>query len=427
MKIMIVGSGGREHALAWSIKKSSLCDELFCLPGNGGTAELAKNMAIGSEEINNIVSFAKNNRIDLAVIGPEAPLVLGLSDALQEKGVKVFGPNKLAAQMEGSKSFAKGIMFKYGVPTGAADTFESYEQALHYVKEQAFPLVIKADGLAAGKGVVIVNTITEAEEILSDCFLDQKFGPAGNKVLIEEFLSGPEVSLLCFVDGKNYLPMTPAQDHKAIYDGDKGPNTGGMGCYSPVPLLADSVYQEIIETVVEPTIWGLQGEEIDYQGVLYFGIMLTENGPKVLEFNARFGDPETQVVLPRLNTDIVELMLATANRELGAASIGWKKEVCISVVLASGGYPGDYKTGIEISGTSEASKQENVLVFHAGTKLEAGKVLTAGGRVLNVTALADDFTKAREKAYQAIKLINFDGMYYRQDIGQRAVQQQIKV
>ncbi len=421
MKVLVIGSGGRENALVWKIKQSPMVDEVFCVPGNGGIAQLAECVNIDQTDFIALADFAQDKAIDLTVVGPEAPLVGGIADVFANKNLKVFGPNAEAARLEGSKSFAKEIMKKYGIPTAEASLFDNYAEAVSYLESLKPPYVIKADGLAAGKGVFIAKTLDEAKAAVKSCLVDKQFGLAGELILIEEHLEGPELSILAFSDGKDVLPMVPAQDYKRAYDNDEGLNTGGMGSYSPVPIVTPSLYGDIVKNILESTVAGLASEEIEYRGVIYAGLIITEGGPKVLEFNVRFGDPETQAILPRLKSDILEPMLACAEGGLSGIRLNWTEEPCVTVVLASGGYPGDYKIGYEIKGLDEASSREGVTIFHAGTKLKNGKVVTSGGRVLNVSALGKDFTQARERAYAAIDKIHFNGMHYRKDIALRAI------
>jgi phosphoribosylamine--glycine ligase len=422
VKVLVVGSGGREHALVWKIRQSKLVSQVFCAPGNGGIAEIAQTFDIDPTDFDQLIQLVKEKEIDLTVVGPEAPLVAGIVDAFQEAGLTIFGPTKAAAQIEGSKSFAKKLMKKYKVPTGEAAIFDSYPAALAYLKASKPPFVIKADGLAAGKGVTIATSWEMAEKALKAYFIDKKFGPAGERVLIEEYLSGPELSMLAFADGEKILPIAPAQDYKRVFDGDQGPNTGGMGSYSPVPLVSEKIYTEIVEKILKPTISGLKTEGIDYKGVLYAGLILTDAGPKVLEFNCRFGDPESQAILPRLQSDLVEIMVAVCKGELANYSLNWDPRPCVTIVAASQGYPEKYETGFEISGLESAARLQDVVVFHAGTKRRNGCILTSGGRVLNIAALGEDFSAAREKAYEALKRIDFCGMHYRRDIGIRAIE-----
>jgi len=423
MKVLVVGGGGREHALAWKISQSPLVDKMWCAPGNAGMASIAECVDIKAEDIGALADFASRNRVDLTVVGPEAPLVAGIADAFREKGLTLFGPDREAALMEGSKHFAKQLMLEAGVPTGRAEAFTDYDAAVDCVRRGSPPYVVKADGLAAGKGVVVAQDDRAAYEALRACFLEKRFGEAGNKVLIEEFLSGQEVSVLTFVDGEEILPLAPAQDYKRVGDGDTGPNTGGMGSYSPVPLMSDEDYRRVVEEILRPTARAMAARGMHYRGILYAGLILTGEGPKVLEFNVRFGDPETQAVLPRLKSDIVPAMLATVQGGLSGVSLEWSEEPCVTVVVASGGYPGDYRRGLVIEGLEEAGSVEGVTVFHAGTRLgPEGEVLTDGGRVLNVSALGRDFREARERAYRAVERIRFQDMYYRRDIALRVLE-----
>ncbi|MBN2025586.1 MAG: phosphoribosylamine--glycine ligase [Actinobacteria bacterium] len=423
MRILVVGGGGREHALTWKIAQSPLVDAIWCAPGNAGMAAVAECVDIGAEDIEALAGLAQDKKIDLTVVGPEAPLVAGIADLFQDRGLAVFGPTREAARMEGSKDFAKQLMLDAGVPTGKAEVFTDYEAAEACILKNKAPYVVKADGLAAGKGVVIAQDDEAAYKALKACFLDRSFGSAGEKVLIEEFLEGQEVSILCFVDGEDILPMAPAQDYKRIGDGDSGPNTGGMGSYSPVPVLSDEDYQRCVEEILRPTARALATRGIHYQGILYAGIILTAEGPKVLEYNVRFGDPETQAVLPRLESDIVEAMLAVVEGRLAGKSLQWKDDPCVTVVIASGGYPAAYKKGYPVSGLEAAGSLAGVTVFHAGTSLGDGReVLTNGGRVLGVSALGADFAAARDRAYEAAGMIGFTDIYYRSDIALRTLE-----
>ncbi|MGQ9758692.1 MAG: phosphoribosylamine--glycine ligase [Actinomycetota bacterium] len=423
MKALVVGSGGREHALAWKIAQSPLVEEIFCAPGNAGMAQLGTCVDIKAEDLEGLAAFAEREGIDLTVVGPEAPLVAGIADVFQERDLSVFGPTREAAQMEGSKHFAKRVMQEAGVPTGSAEVFTDFDAAVDCVRRGSPPYVVKADGLAAGKGVVIAHDDRAAYEALRACFVEGRFGEAGKKVLIEEYLEGQEVSVLTLVDGEEILPLEPAQDYKRVGDGDTGPNTGGMGSYSPVPVMTAEDYRRVVEEILRPTAKALMKRGIRYRGILYAGLILTREGPKVLEFNVRFGDPETQAVLPRLESDIVPAMLAVLEGRLPEVGLEWREDACVTVVVASGGYPGEYRTGYPISGLEETASLDGVVVFHAGTRLgEGGEILTAGGRVLNVSALGRDFQEARERAYRAVERIGFTDLYYRKDIALRAVQ-----
>ncbi len=421
MRIAIVGGGGREHALAYSVSRSSLSDELFCLPGNAGTAEIAKNVDISAEDIGSIVKFCKRNSIDLVVVGPENPLAAGLVDILTDENIKAFGPKKAAARIEASKSFAKAFFKKYSIPTAEYRTFMDYKKALDYIDKRGAPIVIKADGLAAGKGVTVAKTLDEARNALKEIFIDKRFGDAGRSVVIEEMLQGEEASFLVFCDGENILPMIAAQDHKPVFDNDEGPNTGGMGAYAPAPIVDELLREKIIERVALRTLEGFKKEGIVYKGILYAGLMIDEKrDPYVLEFNCRFGDPETQAILPLMESDIVELFLATINGELANLSIKWKEAYAVSVVLASGGYPRAYKKGMPIEGLDRVARLDDVHLFHAGTAFKNGQIVTSGGRVLNVVGVDKEFKKAQKKAYDAIGMIHFQGMHYRKDIGNKA-------
>jgi phosphoribosylamine---glycine ligase len=423
MRVLVVGGGGREHALTWKIAQSPLVEGIWCAPGNAGMAALAECVSISAEDVEALAAFAREKKIDLTVVGPEAPLVAGIADLFIARGLPVFGPGREAAQMEGSKDFAKQLMLEAGVPTGKAEVFTDYDAAEACIRNGRAPYVVKADGLAAGKGVIIAQDDRAAYEALRTCFMDRSFGAAGDKVLIEEFLEGQEVSILCFVDGEDVLPMAPAQDYKRIGDGDSGPNTGGMGSYSPVPVLSADAYRHAVEEILRPTARALAGRGIDYRGILYAGIILTADGPKVLEYNVRFGDPATQAVLPRLESDIVETMLAVAEGRLAGESLRWKDDPCVTVVIASGGYPSDYAKGYPITGLEEAGALAGVTVFHAGTSSgDRGQVLTNGGRVLNVSAHGADFAAARARAYEAAGKIDFKDIYYRTDIALRTLE-----
>lgn len=424
MRILVLGSGGREHAIVRSLAASPQVDAVFAAPGNGGTATEPNttNITLDINTPDAVAAYARDNSIDLVVIGPEAPLVAGVAGAVREAGIPAFGPGADGARIEGSKAFAKDLMERHNIPAGRSRSFSADErQAAHAtIEEWGAPIVIKADGLAAGKGVTVATDPEAAHHAVEECF-DGRFGDAGATVLVEEFLDGPECSLLAFVDGRTMLPMAPAQDHKRVGDGDTGPNTGGMGVYSPVPLVRLGEYERM-QAIMQASANALADEGIDYRGVLYGGFILTEDGPKVLEFNARFGDPETQVVLPRLETDLAEVLLACAEGRLADVTLQWADNVAVSVVIASAGYPGDYETGKPITGIEDAEAVGGVSVYHAGTKVsEAGVLVTAGGRVLNVTAAGPDFSTAIQAAYTGVERISFDGAFSRTDIGQRAL------
>jgi len=421
MNILVVGRGGREHTICWKLSQSPKVSKLYCAPGNAGIASVAELVAINETEFDKLTAFAKDNAIDLAVIGPEDPLFEGIADAFEAAGIKVFGPNKAAAIIEGSKSFTKDLLKKYDIPTAAYETFTAFEPALEYVRKQGAPIVIKADGLAAGKGVTVAQTLEEAEEALRTIMLDKAFGAAGDKVVVEECLFGQEMSILAFVDGETVRPMPEAQDHKPIFDNDKGPNTGGMGTYSPVPHMPKSVYDEAVETIIKPTAAAMVKEGRPFRGVLFAGLMITPEGkPKTIEFNCRFGDPETQVVLSRLESDLAELFLATVEGRLSeVAPPKWSDDSAVCVVLAAGGYPGSYRKGDPIEGLDEV--QESI-VFHAGTTTDAqGRTVTNGGRLLGVTATGATIDEARRKAYADVDRIRYEGKQYRTDIGKKAL------
>jgi phosphoribosylamine--glycine ligase len=417
MRILIVGGGGREHALAVSLSRPDR--EIFCAPGNGGTAAIAENLDVDAEETEVVAEEAARIGADLVVIGPEAPLVGGLADLLEQEGITAFGPGSAAAQLEGSKRFAKELMERNGIPTGAHATFTDRDAALAYLDEVGAPIVVKADGLAAGKGVTVARELGEARDAVAECF-DGRFGEAGQTVVIEEMLVGQECSLLAFTDGSTVIPMIPAQDHKPVFDGDEGPNTGGMGVYTPVPVVTDDELATMRALLVR-TVEAMRDEGVHYKGVLYGGFILTDEGPKVLEFNARFGDPETQVILPLLETDLVEVLLAVAEERLGEVDLVWKDAACLSVVMASPGYPGSYPKDLPIHGIADAEVIDGVTVFHAGTRLAGDRLVTAGGRVLNVTAVAPSLTEARKVAYEATLRVSFEGAHFRTDIGTKAL------
>lgn len=418
MRILVIGKGGREHTIIWALKKSSRVERIYCAPGNAGISELAENVPIKESEFDKIAQFALDYAIDLVVVGPEDPLAAGIVDYLEERNIPVFGPRGNAAIIEGSKVFTKELLQKYKIPTAAYESFESYEPALAYVRKQGAPIVIKADGLAAGKGVIVAQTLAEAEKALQDIMVDKVFGEQGSQVVIEEFLQGQEMSILSFVDGNVVRPMVPSQDHKQIFDEDKGPNTGGMGTYSPLPHIPQSVIDEAIETIIKPTAEAMVKEGRPFRGVLFAGLMITENGPKTIEFNARFGDPETQVVLSLLETDLLDIFLATINGRLQDMDIQWSGDTAVCVVLASGGYPGSYPKGVPIHGLDEV---QDSVVFHAGTTHKDGQVVTDGGRVLGVTARGASIVEARAKAYADVERIRFEGMQYRTDIALKAL------
>jgi len=417
MKIMVIGGGGREHAIIKSIKKNPAVEEIFALPGNGGIAADATCVPIGAKDIEAIVDWAKTNKPDYAVVTPDDPLVLGAVDALSEIGIPCFGPNKAAAILEGSKVFSKNLMKKYGIPTAAYETFDDIDAALKYLEDAPIPTVIKADGLALGKGVIIAETRAQAQEAVISIMRDKQFGDSGNQIVIEEFLVGPETSVLAFTDGKDIVPMVSSMDHKRAGDGDTGLNTGGMGTIAPSPFYTAEIAEECMKTIIKPTIEAMQSEGRPFKGCLYFGLMLTPNGPKVIEYNCRFGDPETQVVVPLLDSDLLTIMQATTNGTLADCDIKWKNKSAACVVMASEGYPQAYEKGFEIT-IPEAIKDE---VFVAGAKLEDGVLKTSGGRVLGVTAIGDTLEAALKTAYERVETVKFDNAYYRHDIGKKAL------
>ena len=412
MKVLVVGGGGREHAICHTLNKSPHVTKLWCAPGNGGIAQIAECVDVKATDIEGVVAFARENRPDLTVVAPDDPLALGMVDALEAAGFRAFGPRKAAALIEGSKSFAKDLMHRYGIPTAAYAVFDRSDEAIAYVRQQGAPIVIKADGLALGKGVTVAMTLEEAEGAIHDAMDGGAFGAAGARVVIEEYLTGPEVSVLAFVDGKNLSPMPSAQDHKRAFDHDQGPNTGGMGAFSPSRFYTEEVAEECMRTIFRPTVDAMAKEGRPFQGVLYFGLMLTEKGPRVIEYNARFGDPETQAVLERLDSDLYEIMNAVIDGRLDEMDIRWKDNAACCVVMASGGYPKAYEKGKEITGLDQVP--EDVVVFHAGTAIgEDGKIVTSGGRVLGVTATADTLDEAIVRAYAAVEKICFDKAHWR--------------
>ncbi len=417
IKVLILGSGGREHVLAWKITQSPSVEKIYCAPGNGGIASLAQCVSIGVTDTEQIIRFAKSEDIDLVVVAPENPLAAGMVDELGKAGIRAFGPYKNAALIESSKMFSKNLMKKFGIPTAAYEIFSDMDAAIEYLSGVRFPVVIKADGLALGKGVIIAQNYEEAVKAVADMMSDKVFGSAGDKVIVEEFLKGHEVSVLAFTDGKTLVPMVSAQDHKRALDDDEGLNTGGMGAFSPSRFYTDEINALCMEKIFLPTMEAMNSEGRTFKGVLYFGLILTDDGPKVIEYNCRFGDPEAQVVLPRLKTDIIEIFNAIIDGRLDSVKIEWEDNAAVCVIMASGGYPGKYRTGLEISGLEKAEESAGALVFHAGTKLESGKHYTAGGRVLGVTAVADTMDNARDKAYSAVRCISFDDVHYRTDIG----------
>ena len=422
MKVLVVGGGGREHALVRKIKESKKVDEIFCTPGNGGISYDAKCFDVAATDIDGVVNLAKEIEADLVVVAPDDPLVAGMVDALNEAGFKTFGPRANAAIIEGSKVFSKELMQKYNIPTAEYKVFDNAEEAIEYIKERnEFPTVIKADGLALGKGVIIPENLDDAIAGVKEIMEDKIFGASGNNIVVEEFLTGPEVSVLAFTDGKCVKPMVSSMDHKRALDGDKGLNTGGMGTVSPNPYYTQEVAKECMDKIFIPTINAMNNEGRTFKGCLYFGLMITPKGPKVIEYNCRFGDPETQVVLPRLKTDIVDIFEAIDNETLSDLDVEWSDDACACVIMASGGYPKSYPKGIEITGLSNG-QLDGVTVYHAGTKLQDNKLVTSGGRVLGVTALGDTLENALKKSYDAVEKIHFEGAHYRRDIGKRALE-----
>jgi phosphoribosylamine---glycine ligase len=419
LKLLVIGNGAREHALAWKIAQSPRIREIYAVPGNAGTALVARNINISASDIPSIVSKAKELHIDLAVIGPEAPLAAGITDQFELAGIPVFGPSGAAAQLEASKVFARQVMLKQGIPCAKGESFTDYASARSYLARQQAPVVVKADGLAAGKGVTVAASISEAEQALKSMMEDKSFGKAGERVIIEECLFGKEVSLLAFSDGKTVVPMVPACDYKRVFDGDKGPNTGGMGSYSPPGFFDAAMTQKVLKEIIKPTIDAMAQSGAPFKGVLYTGLIMTAKGPMVLEYNARFGDPETQVVLPRLKTDLVDIMLAVVNGSLDKIKIEWNDDPCVGVVMASGGYPRQYRTGFPITVATGIEKDINV--FYAGAKKVDGRTVTDGGRVLTVAAMGKTMKDARERVYRNIKHVGFEGCHYRKDIAEREV------
>jgi len=422
MRILVVGSGGREHALVWKISQSKLCDKIFCAPGNGGIAQIAECIDIQAEDISGLLKFAQKEKIDLTVVGPEKALALGIVDEFVKAKLKIFGPSKSAAKLEASKVFSKELMAKYVVPTAQFKIFDNPDKAKEYIESTGAPCVVKADGLAAGKGVVVARNVDEAKAAVTSMMQDKIFGDAGKKIIIEECLVGEEASILVITDSKEVLALASAQDHKRIFDSDQGANTGGMGAYSPAPIVNEFVLKQVMDKIIYPIIDGLAREGIPYRGVLYAGIMMTKLGPRALEFNVRFGDPETQVILPRLKSDLVEVLLAASTGQLSKiGALDWDKRACVCVVCAAGGYPGNYIQGDAISGLEQAASLDDVVVFHAGTKKSGDKILTSGGRVLGVTGLGANIKEAIDRTYQAVDKIKFEGMQFRKDIGKKAL------
>ncbi|NLF94730.1 MAG: phosphoribosylamine--glycine ligase [Oligosphaeraceae bacterium] len=419
MNILLIGSGGREHALAWKLGQSPHTTRLYCAPGNPGMKNAVPVLAETPAEL---ADFAALNHIDLTMVGPEALLCQGIVDVFTDRGLRIVGPDKHAAQLEGSKSFAKDFMRRHGLPTAAAETFTSEKQALAYLRRHGAPIVVKADGLAAGKGVIVASSSSEAEQAIRDCFAGS-FGEAGSRVLLEDCLFGEEASILALCDGKSILPLASSQDHKRALDGDRGPNTGGMGAYSPAPVVDDELWRSLDQQILQPFLRGVQQDLLHFRGIIYAGIMVTDSGPKLLEFNVRFGDPETQAVLARLNSDLVEVLMATADARLSEITLSWSEQPAVCVVMTSQGYPGKYRHGFPISGI-EAAEQTGAMVFQAGTRLQDGRLVTAGGRVLGVTALGQNMQTAVDNAYRGVEKISFEGATYRHDIAHRALDRQ---
>lgn len=421
MNILVVGGGGREHALVWKMAQSPQVEKIWCAPGNPGIAQLAECVSIAADDIDALLAFALDQDIDLTVVGPEAPLTLGIVDRFRAAGLTIFGPSKAAARLEGSKGFSKDLMAKYGIPTAAYRRFSERDAAVAYIRAQGAPIVVKADGLAAGKGVVVARTVKEAIAAVDDIMVAGIFGDAGAQVVIEEFMEGEEASFFVFTDGTNILPLASAQDHKPIFDGDKGPNTGGMGAYSPAPVVTNELYERIVSKIVRPTIDGMFREGCPYAGILYVGLMIANGKPRVVEYNARFGDPEAQPLLVRLKSDIVPVLLGCARGEMRQSSLEWHEKAAVCVVMASGGYPGPLEKGFVIKGLDEAAQIEDLIVFHAGTAEKDGAIVNTGGRVLGVTGLGKTVAEAIAKAYQGVEKISWQGAQYRRDIGQKAL------
>jgi phosphoribosylamine--glycine ligase len=421
MKVLIIGGGGREHTIAWKLSQSKHVDKIYCSPGNAGISEIAECIDVGTDDFKALVDFVKYEWIDLTIVGPEEPLSRGIVDAFEKEGRRILGPDRKAAQLESSKIFAKEFMRRYGIPSAEYSVFTSYVHAEDHVRMKGAPIVIKADGLAAGKGVFVANTVDEAIDALRLIMKEKAFGDAGNRVVVEDCLEGEEASFMVFCDGKTIRPMASSQDHKRIFDGDAGPNTGGMGAYSPAPVITQQLEAVIMEKVMWPVMRGLKAEGLKYNGILYAGLMIKDNAPYVLEFNCRLGDPETQPVLSRLETDFVDIAYAMLDGKLADKEIKWLPKSSVCVVLSSKGYPGKYEKGAVITGLDAVKNEKDVFVFHAGTAFDNGNVVTAGGRVLGVTALGDDIREAKDRAYKAIEKIHFDGMHYRKDIADRAL------
>ncbi len=419
MKILVIGSGGREHTLVWKLKQSKKVTQIFVASGNAGTAEIATNVEINSEDIKSLINFAKEEEVDLTVVGPEAPLVAGIVDSFEREGLRIFGPRQAGAELEGSKVFSKNLMRKYNIPTAEYKSFNQAKDAIAYIKENGAPIVVKAEGLAAGKGVVIADSIEEAIAAVEEMMLDEKFGSAGQRIVIEEFLTGEECTILAFTDGHTIMQMLPSQDYKSAYDEDRGPNTGGMGAYAPAPIATEELMDQIYDQVLVPTIEGLKEEGIRFKGILYSGLMINDGEIKVLEYNVRFGDPEAQVILPLLETDLVDIMEAIIDERLDEVEVEWSDKTSVCVIMASGGYPVEYEKGQEIRGIDNVGT--DLLVFQAGTAIKDSKLVTNGGRVLGVTALGNGYQETIDEAYNGVEKIDFDDAHYRKDIGYRAL------
>ena len=420
MKILVIGSGGREHALVWKIKQSAQVKKIYCAPGNGGITDIAECVDISADDIPALIDFVHKHRIDLTVVGPEAPLVAGIVNAFEKEELPIFGPSKEAAQLEGSKVFAKEFMHRWNIPTAVFHVFSDVKAAKEYLNQANYPLVVKADGLASGKGVIICKNKEDAEKAVTEIMADKIFKEAGNKIIIEDCLEGEEASIIAFCDGENYVVFDAAQDHKRIFDDDLGPNTGGMGAYSPAPLVNEEMMKKIEARVIEPTVRGMRREGHPFKGVLYAGLMITKEGPMTLEYNVRFGDPEAQALLPRLKNDLVELVYASYEGHLNDVHLVWDKRSCICVVMSSGGYPGKYETGFEIKGLDQFKKEDDIFIFHAGTKKEKNHYVTSGGRVLGVTGLGEGLERAIARTYGVVDRISFERCFFRRDIGAKA-------
>lgn len=421
MNVLVIGSGGREHALVWKLSQSPRLSKLYCAPGNAGTAEYAENVPLPADDVQGLADFAQEKHIALTVVGPERPLILGIVDEFRRRGLPIYGPSASAARLEGSKAFTDELLARHGISRKRFAVFTSFPEAEAYLREVGVPIVVKADGEALGKGVKVATDTEDAIAFARRCLVDKEFGRSGETIVVEQCLIGQECSIKAFTDGKTVVPMVPSQDHKRIGEGDTGDNTGGMGCYSPVPAVDDALFNRLINEILKPTVAAMAAEGNPYTGTLYGGCILPEDGPEILEYNCRFGDPETQVVLPRLKTDLLEVLLATVEGRLDQIEVEWSPQACMCIVIASGGYPGTYEKGKVISGLADAEADPLVKVFHAGTALQGENVITAGGRVLGVMALGDTLREARDRGYEAVGKLHFDGMYYRRDIGWRAL------